>query len=58
MIFGKNDHEKDCQLNYVGVAPSMEAAESSYGVRYTGFGGGDSKAFNKSRMFMQIKFFL
>ena len=53
----KNNHEKDCQLNYVGSAPSMEAAgvknifsrsESNYGVRYTGFvGDGDSKAFNE-----------
>ena len=53
----KNNHEKNCQLNYVVSAPSMEAAgakhtfsrsEPNYGVRYTEFlGDGDSKAFNE-----------
>lgn len=53
----KNEHEKHCNLNYVGSAPGMEAAgaknifmrsESNYGVQYTTFiGDGDSKAFTE-----------
>ena len=52
----KNNHDKECQLNYVGSAPNMETtgakniftrSVANCGVRYTGYyGDGDSKSFN------------